>query len=1030
MIIDMTTKTVRFIILFLSAFFATVGAYAQNIPVVHGKIVDENGEPLPAATVVVKGTKKIAIADLQGAFELQDVPLSSVLEVAFLGCETKEVAPTSRKMEIVLSAAKDILDDAVVIGYGTARKRDLTGSVVSLRGDELIEKTPVDVYDILQGQVAGVQINSNSGAPGEGATVRIRGIATFGEGANPLYVVDDLPVDNIDSVNPEDISSIEVLKDAASAAIYGSRSANGVILITTKKGVPGKPKVDVRYSHAFNNVSHLMPLTTPDDFRYYEDVRYGLTGISNFWREDENRPFYNYDGNLYRDILRTAHKDEVNLSASGASDRLQYFLSGGYYGEQGVIINSDYKRVTARMNVSYKANENFTFGSNAQFQFSDRMGCNENNIISDIYQWVPYWNIKLADGSPMPSIAGKTSAYIRCLDQREEQKKINASGMIFAEFRFAEFFKIRANLSGSMDLLRINYFQPTTLVNSSTGHSKGFDKTKLTYFWLNEDYISYDRTINSHSFSVMAGMSFTTYNLEEAKVCGLDYSTNYIWTVNAATQFLAGPDNNYSLKNQHSMASFFGRVTYNWKSRYLFAGNIRYDGSSRFSKNSRWGVFPSASIGWRFSDEPFLSWMRPVVSDGKLRASYGVTGNENIGDYESWAKYESSGVYNGVGGLYPTLAYADLSWEQTSQLDLGLDLSLFNGRVNLVADWYDKNTSDLLYKVEVPKETGFKTMTKNVGGVNNTGFEISLDAKIIDKKDVKLKANFNISRNVSVATRLADDVPFFVGNQSCIYMQTDHRLGEFYGLTHDGVFAYDQSNAFDTEWNRLTPVFEDDAFSHYLRNGEIYTGEVLQKSYNGKVLGAGDINWEEVRKDGVIDAGDYRVLGCAQPEVYGGFGASFSWKWLSLSLAFTYSIGGEIYNYTSMNRNSFKTTFTAPDAEHIYNMWTKPGDVAKYPTPDYQHTQNQACLVSDYWIEDGSFVRLNNAKLMFTMPYQVRKKLRVRDLKFNIYGKNLLTWTNYSGNDPEFGGSVLAFGIDTGRYPRKREIGVGVTLGF
>ena len=290
----MTTKTVRFIILFLSAFLVSVGVHAQNIPVVYGKIVDENGEPLPAATVVVKGTTKIAIADLQGAFELQDVPLSAVLEVAFLGCETKEVAPTSKKMEIVLSAAKDILDDAVVIGYGTAKKRDLTGSVVSLRGDELIEKTPVDVYDILQGQVAGVQINSNSGAPGEGATVRIRGISTFGEGANPLYVVDDLPVDNIDSVNPEDISSIEVLKDAASAAIYGSRSANGVILITTKKGVPGKPKVDVRYSHAFNNVSHLMPLTTPDDFRYYEDVRYGLTGISNFWREDENRPFYNY----------------------------------------------------------------------------------------------------------------------------------------------------------------------------------------------------------------------------------------------------------------------------------------------------------------------------------------------------------------------------------------------------------------------------------------------------------------------------------------------------------------------------------------------------------------------------------------------------------------------------------------------------------------------------------------------------------------------------------------------------------------
>ena len=1025
----MTTKSIKIIIVLLLTLFSGLNVFAQNI-VVQGKIFDENGEPLPAATVVVKGTSKIAIADLNGRFELQDVPLNSVLEVTFLGCETKEVKPTSKPMEIVLSAAKDILEDAVVIGYGTAKKRDLTGSVVSLRGEELLDKTPVDVYDILQGSVAGVQINSNSGAPGEGATVRIRGISTFGEGANPLYVVDDLPVDNIDSVNPEDIASIEVLKDAASAAIYGSRSANGVILITTKKGVPGKPKVDARYSHAFSTVSHLMPLTTPEDYRYYEDVRYALTGNSNFVREDENRPFYNYDGNLYRDILRTAHKDELNISASGASDRLQYFLSGGYFGEEGVIINSDYKRVTARMNVSYKANENFTFGSNAQFQFSDRMGCNESNIISDIYQWVPYWNIKLVDDTAMPSIAGKTSTYIRCLDQREEQKNINASGMMFAEFRFAEFFKIRANLSGSMSLMKIDYFQPTTLVNSSTGHSKGFDRTKLTYFWLNENYISYDRTINSHSFSVMAGMSLTAYDIEEAKVCGLDYSTNYIWTVNAATQFLAGLDNNYSLKNQHSMASFFGRATYNWKSRYLFAGNIRYDGSSRFSANKRWGVFPSASLGWRFTDEPFMRWIRPVLSDGKFRASYGITGNENIGDYESWAKYESSGVYNGIGGLYPTLAYSDLSWEQTAQMDFGVDLSFFNGRINVVADWYEKNTSDLLYKVEVPKETGFKTMTKNVGGVRNNGFEVSIDAKIVDKKDFKFKANFNISRNLSVATKLADDVPFYTGSQNSIYMQTNHPLGEFYGLTHDGVFAYDQSNAFDSQWNRLTPIFEDGSFSHYMINGEIYEGEVLQKSYNGKILAAGDINWEEVKKDGVIDADDYKVLGCAQPDFYGGFGASITWKWISLSLAFNYSLGGDIYNYTSMNRNSFKTTFTAPDAEHIYNMWTQPGDVAKYPSPDYQRTQNQACLVSDYWIEDGSFVRLSNAKLMFSLPYQLRQKLHVRELKLNIYGKNLLTWTNYSGNDPEFGGSVLAFGIDTGRYPRKREIGVGVTLGF
>ena len=1009
--------------------FMTVQGHAQNS--ISGTVLDQNQVPVIGAMVQIKGTNIGSITDADGKFTLPNVKAGETLEVSSMGYESvSQIVGEKTVINFTINETSLLLDDVVVVGYGTVKKRDVTGSIASVDAEKILSKTPVNVFDALQGAAAGVQVTTNSGAPGEDATVRIRGTATFGSGANPLYIVDEVQTTDISNINPSDIGSIEVLKDAASAAIYGSRSANGVIIITTKKGEVGAPKVDLKYNHSMGKVAHLIPLTTPKEYRYFNNVRRPLMGKANTaWDvvTDSLRWFANGNGDQFSQVLRMSQKDEINASVSGATKKFNYFSSIGYLNENGIVVNSRYNRINTRVNATYSPFDNLKIGSNFQFSYGKTDGVDMVNILNNAYTWLPHFNTYDAEGEIQSMVGGKFSALAKAVNQVQQSHTFHGTGQMFVEYGITRHLKARANMSGEMNLKRSAQFIPKSLV-SGTGHSSGYDLTNLAYNWTAEAYLTYENSVNDHNFTAMLGTSAQEWNIEKSRVYGQDFMNDIIFTLNNATVYPVGE--NYSELQAHSLASFFLRGTYNWKSRYLLAMNIRYDGSSRFSSSKRWGFFPSVSAGWRFSDEPFMAWTKPALSDSKLRASFGVTGNEDIANYESWPLYKSDGTYNGIGGLSPNLTFADLGWEKTAHYNVGIDLSFFKGRLNLIGDYYVKNTSNLLYSVQVPKETGYKTMTMNVGSMTNKGFEITLNAGIIQTRDWNWDLGFNISNNRSYVNQLADHAPFFAGSENIVYVQEDHLIGEFYGIRHDGIFAYDESNAFDENWNQLTPIFNAGGFDHYEKDGAVYTGTVNKKKQAGVTLKAGDVNWLDSPEDlnGNIDwTADKVKLGCAQPDFYGGLSSLLRWKDLTLNVMFNYSLGGSIYNQALYRRNGYGTSKCAPTPDWIANMWTKAGDIALYPSAKTDRSQNkQSC--SDYWIEDASFIRLSSVKLSYSIPF---KSNVLRDVKVYAYGNNLLTWTNYSGFDPEFGsGNVLAPGIDTGKYPRTREFGLGFNVGF
>lgn len=1008
-------------------------SYAQLISVT-GKVTDGSNQPLIGAAVQVSGSSRRTVTDMDGNYSLKDVEANGILQFSYLGFANKDVEIKNRtQINVVLEDITQELSDVVVVGYGTMRKRDLTGAITSISSENIEMKSPVDISDALQGASAGVQITTSSGAPGADADIRIRGTSTFGAGTLPLYIVDGMPMEDISGINPQDIASIEILKDASSAAIYGSRSANGVIIITSKRGSVGQTRIDIKYQQSYGKITHCMPLTTPDEARFFSAERYRLTnGVNGFITQDSLKLFFNGDGRIADYLFQTSEKHRLDLSISGATDKSNYYLSTGFFSEDGVIVNSSYKRFTLRANAQYNATKKLLIGNKIQMSYSKNKGASEEDIVRSIYNWMPNWNLFDADGNIMHNMGGKTSAYAVAMNETNLRDTYKASALIFGEYSFNKYLKFTSNASADLALTRRFYYKPTMLLND-TERTTGRDWTTLSVNFLNENYFSYNRSIGNHTFSMLLGNSVQMWRAENVRVQGLDYSTDLIYTLNAASAI--DVKNTYSNIGEHAMLSYFNRGTYSYAGKYLFTYNLRYDGSSRFGSENRFGLFPSGSVGWRISDEPFFDWSKPALYDAKIRVSYGLTGNENIGDYDSWQLYSADNYYDGTSGIAPvTLAYPELGWEKTSQLNIGLDLVLIQSKLKLTFDYYNKNTTDLLYNVEIPKETGYKTMRKNIGAMNNTGYEFSIDYNVLKNKNWNWNVNFNISTNNSKIVQLADGIPFYTGTDNAIYVQEGHQIGEFYGFRHDGVFAYNESNAFDENWNRLTPTFSGTTFTGYELNGESYTGVVNQKvKKDGSAYRAGDVNWLDNADDaniGVIDENDKVYLGCAQPDFFGGLNSTLSYKKITLYFSIYYSIGGDIYNRIRYNRNNFQNDFTAPEPYVLKNMWLYPGDNAIYPIPTPANTDNRLAA-SDYWIENGSYVKLQNLRLSYNVPKEWCEKVKLYSASIQFYGNNLMTFSKYKGFDPEFGStSPLVVGIDTGRYPRKIELGAGLNLRF
>lgn len=1010
---------------------------------VTGVVTMIDREPIIGAAVFVKETKAGVITDADGNFKIKAAG-NHTLVISYVGMITQELPVQGRYVINIVMKEKSVdLDEVVVVGYGTMKKRDITGAITSVTGEDIESRMTTGVLEALQGQMPGMEIVAGSGQPGESSTVRVRGTATFSDGAaSPLYIVDGVPMDDINTINPMDIASVELLKDAASASIYGSRSANGVILVTTKQGDNLKPVVNIRYLHSWSTLSHKMEMVTPQLRRYFSRQRlaysegdgagYVPVSFLNHDRallNDTTNYMFNANNDYQKLAFNTAERNQVDASFGGGTNNLKYNLSAGYLDESGIIPSTGYSRLTTRLNADYHAFSNLKLLSKISFTYGQKEGIDESDYLNSLIRRLPNLSLTFPDETLAGRIWGVNPlGYGYATNKKDEYR---ATLFQSGELQIMKGLKFIANVSASYAHDKYKKMTPSFLINENQTSNNASSIGSMSWNWMNEDYFTYElKWKNKHTLNALLGYSMQEWHSESDRIFGKDSPTDYIYTMNA---YVANLDLNQTgtTESEHAMMSFFSRVTYNYLSKYIISANIRSDGSSRFSKDSRWGYFPSVSAAWRFSDENFLKWSNPALTDGKLRLSYGITGNESIGDYDYLMTYGIGGVYDNISTITPaSLGMNGLKWEETAQFNLGLDLILFD-RVNLVIDYYDKQTKNLLANHQLPKEIGFSSIRRNIGEISNRGLEVAVSGDIIKSKDFRWNMAFNIATNINKVKKLSEGKPYLLN--STWWIQEGGKIGDFYGYENLGIFQYDQSNAFTGTWQQLTPVFESGVFQdRYLLDGKEYAGTVNRKKLpSGEVFRGGDVNWAESgTPDGVINENDRKVVGNAQPEVYGGLNSTFTYKGLTLSVAFNYSFGGTLYNQAMFGANTGSNPAISPTRDYIQNMWIKQGDIAKYPRPVADIFQNSR-EVDSHYLEDASYIRLKNVRLGYKLPKKILKGIGIRNVEVYAYGTNLLLWTAYSGFDPEIStGSALSIGLDTNRYPKKREFGIGTSVNF
>lgn len=1034
-------------IIFIVAFLASVqwnSTFAQNVQNIRvaGIVMDENEEPLIGATVQMVGSTMGTVTDLDGKFIFRSIPSTAVLKVSYVGYKEKTVKIKGQKfLKIEMSTDEELLEEVVVIGYGSMKKRDITGAITSVTAQSIAEKQPVDIFDALQGEAPGVMIISNSGAPGEESSVRVRGTSTFEGGVNPLYVVDGVQMEDISSINPNDIQSMEILKDAASASIYGSRSANGVIIITTKQGEAGKVKVNGRYLFSVSDISNKIDQANAWERAIYESFYNKKQMLYTPFAEDPNN--VNYGGNIdYQDaITRAAIKQQVDLSISSATQSTKYFTSLSYLNDEGIVLNTYNKRMTFRTSIDYKANDKLNFITNVSYTYNDKNRLNETAALQNALKRPPQFALFNPDGSFIYDNSGMKNPIAEA--ELRINRPITHSIIVneTAKYTVNKYLTAQLNVNGNFSIARTERFN-SGLLDTKNGIASGGDDTYIKRNFTTEFILSYSRRILAHNFSWMAGTSIQDWKDESMIYDGTRYVSEQVHTTNSIQLYNLSKTKTDA--TAHSMASFFGRVGYNYKGRYLFNANFRADGSSRFV-NNRWGYFPSVSVGWRFSDEKFMNFAKSVMNDAKFRASWGVTGNERIKDYDSQISYGfGTNYYNGISGVRPfsNIGNPDIRWEQTSQINLGLDLSFFRNRIKVSLDYYNKYTDGLLYSMNMPLETGYSTMRVNMGSIRNTGYELTVTGDVIRANDFKWRSSINFSINENEILSLGSED--YVADGGWL-VAVGQPIGQFYGYKAMGVYKYDESNAYTPDFKtQLLPVFERDANNNVILSssgkptvlgytypdGTPFEGTPSKMKYASTTLKGGDVIWDDIDNNGIIDDKDRQILGNGLPKTFASWNNTFYWRNIALTMNFYGSFGNEIYNAFRQSLTTAGNQFITPEPYEIFNAWNRPGIVTDVPIMDKGRSPyNQDLKINTLNMESGDFIRLKTVRLAYTFTKKNFKNLPVEELGIWGYANNLFTWTNYSGFDPELGGqNVLTPGNDPGKFPRKREFGFGLNV--
>ncbi|QQD16024.1 SusC/RagA family TonB-linked outer membrane protein [Sphingobacterium sp. UDSM-2020] len=1010
---------------FLHVLLIIPGVAAAQQKTILGKVIDAvTKTPLLGVTIKLDDKNGTTVTtDKQGGFVLDNGAIGQSLTFSFLGYSSQTIKIDTRtSYTISLAPVSNVIEETVVVGYGRQKKRNLTGAIVSV-GDAEIEKTTLqDPISILQGRAAGVQVSSNSGAPGGEMSIRVRGSSSLNSGNNPLFVVDGIPLESnsisslngtensglnpMADINPSDIASIEILKDAASTAIYGSRAANGVVMITTKRGAAGKPEVILNANAGVSSLTRKLSVLNARQYREAVlDSYRGMTIPEDpfYTIIDSLNPMNNGDVDWQDELMRTAKQYKLDLSVRGGNEGTKYAWSSSYLDQDGVILNSNYKRFTSRLNVDFTISDRVRIGqsisyTNAVNNRTNAAGSGNLSIIRSLLVRPPNMSMYLPDGSLNGYMIGQRNPVGMALFSTNLNKSNRIIGSQYLEIDIYQDLKFRSNVNLDYISMKEDEFMPSIL-DYREGYNSGAVRSSGNLTWGNESYFTYTKNIaDKHHIGAVFGMSFQKWRYDRTGLDGQYFPSDDIRTLNGASVI---SNQGVNVASEHAMLSYFGRVTYDYESKYLLEFNLRSDGSSRFGRDRRFGFFPSASAGWRFVEEEGiknLGWL----SDGKLRFSLGSTGNEAIGDYTSRGEFTLGTNYLDFSGAAPTvMPNPSLTWETTHQYNLGLELGFFKNRILFSTDAYLKKTKDLLYNVPTPGTSGFEYITQNIGSIENRGLEFSLQTRNLEGA-FRWSTNVNISLNRNKVTSLPKNLLTngHIQNGNFHILQEGLPIGVFYGWNFLGVYARDEDNT-----NKLT-------------NGA-----------NGAVFVGGDPIWKDVNNDKIIDQNDREIIGYAEPKYFGGISNDFSYKNFHLNVFFQYAVGNQIYNELNHQRNSIvRYNNLSTDA---LNRWREQGDQTDFPRLIRDDPKQSDSRVQSRWVEDGSYLKLKNVNLRYSFDSALSKRIGMRKLDAFVTAANLVTWTKYTGFDPDVNSySGLRVGLDEGSYPQSRTFTFGLIFGL
>ena len=993
----------------------------QQKKTITGTVIDVNGEPIIGANIVEAGTTNGTVTDVDGKFSLS-VDNNAVIRVSYIGYLAQDINTVGRtSFNITIQEDIETLDEVVVVGYGTLQKRDVTGSVGQVQSDALQKIAASRIDQALIGKIAGVQVISSTGQPGEGLNIRVRGVGSISAGTTPLYVVDGFPEANIRMLNMDDIETIDILKDASATAIYGSRGSNGVVIITTKRGKEGKSTINLDVYYGWQKV-----LRQPEFLTMQQQAQYYYDGIVNQNR-DANRDMSNSDPtkwfypvpatvvkvlngtfkesyDAYDYIFQTAPQQNYSLSARGGTRDIKYSISGSYMSQDGIIVASDFQRYTVRANVDAQVNQRINMKFNINSSYSTSLNIRSyggsgdaEGILGAATTW-QYWyplytengNYYSGYGQDATNNVWNPIAQANEIKRKDEQYR--TIGNFVTDIRITNGLNLNIMLGATNSNTRTYSFIPKLDVFNNT--AQGNDSRSTSLNWITETMLQYQKKINMHKINVLLAYTTQRNAYNSNFVMSQNYPNNMVHTLNAASN---PKTEGSSEESEWALISYLSRINYNYNSKYYLTTSIRADGSSRFGRNNKYGYFPSAALMWRMSEESFMKDMS-FINDLKIRASYGATGNNNIGNYAHLATVDYPSYAQFGGGMSPSnIENTFLTWEKQSSINFGFDVSIFNSRVNLTAEYFITDNHDLLLNVDVPRITGFNTALQNIGEVQNKGWEFTLNTHNL-RGVFDWETNFNISAFRNKVLKLGPEgAPLISTNH---ITQIGQPMGMFYGYKTDGIFK---------------------------TQAEINAGPLFGRGTADESR-LGDIRFVDINGDGQITTADRTILGSPYPKFYFGMTNNFAYRNFSLSFSITGSYGNKVFNGNDMQ---MYTRARYKQYSFVYDYWKSESEPGTMPRPN-NLPKGGLREKSDRYMFDGTFTRVNNINLSYTLPEKIIQSLFLSNLRLYVTANNPFIVTNfidfnpevYNSSDPRYPGQMNY------NYPIAKSLLFGLNVTF